>query len=77
MGRQAEMTPRELRDGGPVPPENTDSVSKVFSSSMKENLLRFKVRVVRVCKDGSKVDVDDNIVYDGDALRLVYLISYE
>ena len=38
MGRQAEMTPRELQDGGPIPPQNTDSVSIVFSS-VKEDLL--------------------------------------
>jgi len=35
------------------------------------------VHVIGVRSDGSKVDMGDIIVYDRDAVRPLYLISYE
>jgi len=61
VGREAEMTRRELQDDGPTKPlRNADSV-----------------HVIGVRNDGSKLDLDDIVVYDGDAVRPRYLISYE
>ena len=36
-----------------------------------------KVHIVGVCRNGSKVDKGDIVVYDGDAVKPLYLISYE
>jgi len=60
VGREAEMSPREVEVVHPLPPQNTDSV-----------------HVIGARNDGSRVDLGDIIVYDRDAVRPTYLISYE
>ena len=48
---------------------------------MKENFSKtyifLKVHVIGVRSDGSRLDLGDIIVFDGDAVRPIYLISYE
>lgn len=75
------MSPREVQTASvhQLPPQNTDSVSFYFlrRKCLKIYYIQFKVHIIGVRSDGSRVDMGDIIVYDGDAVFPRYLIFYE